>query len=193
MNRLTQDPTPTARNDKSPTQTVEDDGTLSDVQDKEPVRKDPIPLNSNSSFFQPEQTIVMRQSPMWARGIAIAIMGVTVSAIAWASIATIEQVIPAVGKLQPMDTVKDVNAPVNGVVKSVLVKDNDLVKKDQILVIMDSSTTKAELQAAEKIRTNTLQENSFYRTLLQNGLTGAALQAAVTQLNLPWEVVAFSQ
>jgi len=192
MNRLTQDPIPTARNDKSPTQTVEDDGTLSDVQDKEPVRKDPIPLNYNSSFFQPEQTIVMRQSPMWARGIAIAIMGVTVSAIAWASIATIEQVIPAVGKLQPMDTVKDVNAPVNGVVKSVLVKDNDLVKKDQILVIMDSSTTKAELQAAEKIRTNTLQENSFYRTLLQNGLTGAALQAAVTQLNLPWEVVALA-
>jgi len=192
MNRLTQDPTPAARNNKTPSQAVEDDGTLSDVQDKEPVRKDPIPLNSNSSFFQPEQTIVMRQSPMWARGIAIAIMGVAVTAVAWASIATIEQVIPATGQLKPMDTVKDINAPVNGVVRSVLVKNNDLVEKDQILVIMDSSTTKAELQAAERILTNTLQENAFYRALLQNGLTGSALQAAVTQLNLPWEVVALA-
>ncbi|MEB3228979.1 MAG: HlyD family efflux transporter periplasmic adaptor subunit [Synechocystis sp.] len=192
MNSLSHDPTPASRNGKDPTQPAGDDGTLSDVQDKDPVRKDPIPLNSNSSFFQPEQTIVMRQSPMWARGIAIALMGVTVSAVAWASIATIEQVIPAVGQLKPVEAVKDVNAPVNGVVKSVLVKDNELVKKDQTLVIMDSSTTKAELQAAERIRTNTLQENAFYRTLLQNGLTGQALQTAVSQLNLPWEVVALA-
>ncbi|MFM1841378.1 MAG: HlyD family of secretion protein [Cyanobacteriota bacterium] len=192
MNRLTQDPIPTAHNGKAPSQPAGDDGTLSDVQDREPTRKDPIPLNANSSFFQPEQTIVMRQSPMWARGIAIALMGVTVTAVAWAAIATIEQVIPAVGQLKPMEAVKDVNAPVDGVVQSVLVKDNELVQKDQTLVIMDSSATKAELQAAERIRTNTLQENAFYRALLQNGLTGPALQTAVSQLNLPWEVVALA-
>lgn len=191
MNRLTQDPAPASSNGQIPAPPV-DDGTLSDVQDREPSRKDPIPLHSNSSFFQPEQTIVMRQSPMWARGIALAIVGVTISAVAWASIATIEQVIPAVGQLKPTETIKDVNAPVNGVVKSVLVKDNERVKKGQTLVTMDSSATKAELQAAERIRINTLQENSFYRALLQNGLTGPALQSAIAQLNLPWEVVALA-
>jgi HlyD family secretion protein len=191
MNFLTQ-PTPAARNGKDPAQPVDDDGTLSDVQDQDSAKKAPVPLQANSSFFQPEQTIVMRQSPMWARGIAIALMGVTVTAVAWASVATIEQVIPAVGQLKPVEAVKDINAPVNGVVKSVLVQDNEVVKKDQILVIMDSRTTQAELQAAERIRANIRQENAFYQTLLQDNLTGSALQAAIRQLNLPWEVVALA-
>jgi len=171
-----------------------DTGTLADVkeQEQEKASKAPIPLTNNSSLFQPEQTIVMRQSPMWARGIAVAIMGVTVAAVAWASIATIEQVVPATGQLKPMERVRDINAPLNGVVKEVLVTNNQEVKKGDVLVIMDSSVTQAELNAAQSIRSKILQENAFYRTLLQNGLTGAALQNAVTQLDLPWEVVALA-
>ncbi|MBE9197342.1 HlyD family efflux transporter periplasmic adaptor subunit, partial [Synechocystis sp. LEGE 06083] len=171
-----------------------DAGTLADVKEKEQEKaaKTPVALTSNSSLFQPEQAIVMRQSPMWARGIAIAIMGVTVVAVTWASIATIEQVVPATGQLKPIDKVKDINAPLNGVVKEVLVENNRKVKKGEVLVIMDSSSTQAELTAAQNVRAKILQENAFYRTLLQNGLEGSALQRAVTQLNLPWEVVALA-
>ncbi|MBE9202360.1 HlyD family efflux transporter periplasmic adaptor subunit [Synechocystis salina LEGE 06099] len=171
-----------------------DAGTLADVKEKEQetAAKNPVALTSNSSLFQPEQAIVMRQSPMWARGIAIAIMGVTVVTVTWASIATIEQVIPATGQLKPIETVKDINAPLNGVVKEVLVENNRKVKKGEVLVIMDSSSTQAELTAAQNVRAKILQENAFYRTLLQNGLEGGALQRAVTQLNLPWEVVALA-
>lgn len=188
MNSHTQEQSP-QRNGHKPKGS---DDTLSDVDDQEKAVKNPVALTSNSSLFQPEQTIVMRQSPMWARGIAIVIMGVTVTAVAWASIATIEQVIPATGQLKPIETVKDINAPLNGVVKTVLIKNNDRVKKGDVLVIMDSSSTRAELQASQNVRAKILQENAFYRTLLQNGLTGSALQNAVTQLNLPWEVVALA-
>lgn len=169
-----------------------DAGTLADVKEQEKAAKTPVALSSNSSLFQPEQAIVMRQSPMWARGIAIAIMGVTVVAVTWASIATIEQVVPATGQLKPLDTVKDINAPLNGVVKEVLVENNRKVKKGEVLVIMDSSSTRAELTAAQNIRSKVLQENAFYRTLLQNGLEGSTLQRAISQLNLPWEVVALA-
>ncbi|WLT37246.1 HlyD family secretion protein [Synechocystis sp. B12] len=119
-------------------------------------------------------------------------MGVTVVAVTWASIATIEQVVPATGQLKPLDTVKDINAPLNGVVKEVLVENNRKVKKGEVLVIMDSSSTRAELTAAQNIRSKVLQENAFYRTLLQNGLEGSTLQRAISQLNLPWEVVALA-
>lgn len=171
-----------------------DAGTLTDVKEKEQetAAKNPVALQSNSSLFQPEQAIVMRQSPIWARGIAVAIMGVTVVAVTWASIATIEQVVPATGQLKPIETVKDINAPLNGVVKEVLVENNRKVKKGEVLVIMDSSSTRAELTAAQNVRSKILQENAFYRTLLQNSLEGSALQRAVTQLNLPWEVVALA-
>lgn len=179
------------RNGQTPKAT--DAGTLADVKEKEhEAAKNPVALSSNSSLFQPEQAIVMRQSPMWARGIAVAIMGVTVVAVTWASIATIEQVVPATGQLKPLETVKDINAPLNGVVKEVLVENNRKVKKGEVLVIMDSSSTRAELTAAQNVRSKILQENAFYRTLLQNGLEGSALQRAVSQLNLPWEVVALA-
>jgi HlyD family secretion protein len=122
----------------------------------------------------------------------MAIVGVTVAAVAWANIATIEQVIPATGQLKPKETVKDVQAPVNGVVKQVLVKDNAEVKKGQTLVVMDSDTTEADLVAARQIKRRVEQENAFYRALLQNGLTGTDLESAVQQLRLPWEVVALA-
>ncbi|MBJ7900359.1 MAG: HlyD family efflux transporter periplasmic adaptor subunit [Cyanobacteria bacterium RI_101] len=190
MNRLPQAPAP-AQNNGRAQERAQDQGTLSDVRETEPKRKPPVELREDS-FFHPEQALILRQSPVWARGIAMAIVGVTIAAVTWANIATIEQVIPATGQLKPKDTVKDVQAPVNGVVKQVLVKDNAEVKKGQTLVVMDSDTTEADLVAARQIKRRVEQENAFYRALLQNGLTGTDLESAIQQLRLPWEVVALA-
>ena len=185
MNRLPQASPPAQSNGRS-----QDQGTLADVKEPEVIKK-PINLTEDS-FFHPEQSLILRQSPAWSRAIVLAIIGVTVGAITWASLATIEQVIPATGQLKPQDTVKDVQAPVDGVVKEVLVKDNTLVKKGQTLVIMDSVATQADLAAAQQIKRHVTQENSFYRALLQNNLTGVDLEIAIQQLRLPWEVVALA-
>ena len=185
MNRLPQASPPAQSNGRS-----QDQGTLADVKEPEIIKK-PINLTEDS-FFHPEQSLILRQSPAWSRAIVLAIIGVTVGAITWASLATIEQVIPATGQLKPQDTVKDVQAPVDGVVKEVLVKDNTLVKKGQTLVIMDSVATQADLAAAQQIKRHVTQENSFYRALLQNNLTGVDLEIAIQQLRLPWEVVALA-
>jgi len=185
MNRLPQASPPAQSNGRS-----QDQGTLSDVKEPEVIKK-PINLTEDS-FFHPEQSLILRQSPAWSRAIVLGIIGVTVGAITWASLATIEQVIPATGQLKPQDTVKDVQAPVDGVVKEVLVKDNTLVKKGQTLVVMDSVATQADLSAAQQIKRHVTQENSFYRALLQNNLTGVDLEIAIQQLRLPWEVVALA-
>ena len=185
MNRLPQASPPAQSNGRS-----QDQGTLADVKEPEIIKK-PINLTEDS-FFHPEQSLILRQSPAWSRAIVLGIIGVTVGAITWASLATIEQVIPATGQLKPQDTVKDVQAPVDGVVKEVLVKDNTLVKKGQTLVIMDSVATQADLAAAQQIKRHVTQENSFYRALLQNNLTGVDLEIAIQQLRLPWEVVALA-
>jgi len=185
MNRLPQASPPAQSNGRS-----QDQGTLADVKEPEVIKK-PINLTEDS-FFHPEQSLILRQSPAWSRAIVLGIIGVTVGAITWASLATIEQVIPATGQLKPQDTVKDVQAPVDGVVKEVLVKDNTLVKKGQTLVVMDSVATQADLSAAQQIKRHVTQENSFYRALLQNNLTGVDLEIAIQQLRLPWEVVALA-
>lgn len=193
MNPLTQESSRNGQaNGNGKVAATMDNGTLaSEPQAESPAKT--IEVQSQPSLFQPEQSLILRQSPVWLRGIALGIMGVTVAAVTWASFATIEQVIPAMGQLKPQDTVKDVQAPINGVVQKVLVKDNEQVKAGQTLVIMDSTATESDLKAAQKIKQSLLQENDFYRTLLEDNLAGAELDAAVSRLNLPWEVVSLAK
>ena len=140
-----------------------------------------------------DQAIILRQSSALSKGIVWTIVGVTTAAVVWASFATMEEVIPATGQLKPLDTVKEVQAPVNGVVKEVLVKDNDEVKKGQTLVILDSTSSAADLLSAQRIKQATMQENQFYRALLQDGLTESELAIAVVKLQLPWQVATLAQ
>ncbi len=43
-------------------------------------------------------------------------MGITAALVTWACFARIEEAIPAQGKLEPVDDVKKVQAPIGGVV-----------------------------------------------------------------------------
>ncbi|MEB3312429.1 MAG: HlyD family efflux transporter periplasmic adaptor subunit [Snowella sp.] len=146
-----------------------------------------------SLFSGSEQGIILRQSSNLSRAIIWSIIGVTALSVVWASFATMEEVIPATGQLKPQDTLKEIQAPVNGVVKEVLVKDNEQVKKGQTLVIMDSAATVADLKSAQNIRQKLLQENQFYRTLLKQELSESQLEMAMMQLKLPWEVAALAK
>jgi HlyD family secretion protein len=140
-----------------------------------------------------DQAIILRQSSALSKGIVWTIVGVTTAAVVWASFATMEEVIPATGQLKPLDTVKEVQAPVNGVVQEVLVKDNQEVKKGQTLVILDSTSSAADLLSAQRIKQATIQENEFYRALLQDGLSEDELAIAVVRLKLPWQVATLAQ
>ncbi len=170
----------------------EDNGTLANI------KSTPKPVKSSglqfpSLFSSSDQAIILRQSSALSRGVVWTIVGVTTLSVIWASIATMEEVIPATGQLKPLETMKEIQAPVNGVVKDVLVKDNEQVKKGQTLVIMDSTATVADLQSAQKIKQATMQENQFYRTLLQQGLSESELAIAIIKLKLPSEVAALSK
>ncbi|MBG1261611.1 HlyD family efflux transporter periplasmic adaptor subunit [Nostoc commune] len=126
-------------------------------------------INSSSQEF--EQSIVLRQSPIWSRTIMITLMALACFGIAWAYLAKIEQVVPATGQLKPEGTVKDVQAPVSGVVKTVNVKDGQAVKAGDLLLTFDSIASVAELNSLNKIRVALNRENQIYRRLM--GATNA--------------------
>ena len=140
-----------------------------------------------------DQGVVLRQSPSWSRGVIWTIMGVTSACVLWASVAKIEQVIPAQGQLKPQGTVKEIQAPLNGVVKEVLVKDGDRVEKDQVLVILDSTASKVELQSLQKIRQAVQQENEFYRRLLAENLDTKEVESLLVRVKLPQEVTSLAR
>ena len=148
-----------------------------------PTPKQPKPDFNFDNF---EQSVVLRQSPIWSRTIMITLMGLACFGIIWACLAKIEQVVPATGQLKPEGTVKDVQAPVNGVVKSLYVKDGQQVKTGDLLLTFDSIATLAELNSLNKIRVALIQENNIYRRLM-GASTGIDAEIAFLRSKLPGE------
>jgi len=140
------------------------------------------------TFSPPEQSVILKQSPIWSRTIIWTLMSVTTAALIWSAFAKIEQVVGAQGQLKPQGKVQEVQAPVNGVVQEVKVKDGDRVNKGDLLVLMDSSASKVQLESLAKIRATAEKENQFYRLLMAQDLTPAQVESSIAQLKLPSEI-----
>lgn len=134
------------------------------------------------SDFQLEQSVVLRQSPLWSRAIMVTIMSLAGFGVAWASFAKIEQVIPATGQLKPEGAVQEVQAPVSGVIKDIYIKDGQQVNAGDLLLVFDSTATNAELTSLQKIRTALMQENQIYRQLLQAPISTNSIDLFITSL-----------
>jgi hemolysin D len=134
------------------------------------------------------QSIILRQSPIWSRAILAALMVLAVFGVTWAYFAKIEQVVPATGQLKPEGTNKEVQAPVNGVVKNIYIKDGQQVKAGDLLLTFDSAGTNAELQSLNTIKASLLQENQIYRNLM-NSTEPVAAEVEFLRGKLPQETV----
>jgi HlyD family secretion protein len=138
----------------------------------------------HQKFDNFEQSVVLRQSPIWSRTIMLALMAVACFGVVWASIAKIEQVVPATGQVKPEGTVKDVQAPVNGVVKEVFVKNGQTVNKGDLLLTFDTTASVAELDSLSQIRNSLIRENQIYRRLM--GSSNAVIsEVEFLRSNLP--------
>ncbi|MEH2194566.1 MAG: HlyD family efflux transporter periplasmic adaptor subunit [Nostoc sp.] len=141
-------------------------------------------INSSSQEF--EQAIILRQSPIWSRIIMVTLMALACFGVGWAYFAKIEQVVAATGQLKPQGTVKDVQAPVSGVVKTVNVKDGQEVKPGDLLLTFDSIASVAELNSLNKIRVALIKENQIYRQLM-SASTASGSELLYLRGNLPQE------
>ncbi|GFE70289.1 HlyD family efflux transporter periplasmic adaptor subunit [Chroococcus sp. FPU101] len=145
-------------------------------------------LSAYSAFPDEEQSVILRQSPGWSRGVTLSIIGVTALGLLWAAFAPIEQVIPAKGELKPQGKVKEIQVPISGVVKEVFVKDGETVTKDSLLIKFDSTTSKAELESFRSIQTKIRQENQFYRALMNDEIKPSELASKLIELKVPRDV-----
>ena len=132
-----------------------------------------------------EHPSVLQQSNIWSRAMLWTLLGGSTLALIWACTAQIEEAVPAIGKLEPQGAVKDVQVPMNGVVKTINVKDGQRVKKGDLLLTIDPTTAKAQLDSLQKVRTTLLQENEFYQSQLNGtGSTATAVSIPPQFLNL---------
>ncbi|NER80802.1 MAG: HlyD family efflux transporter periplasmic adaptor subunit [Leptolyngbya sp. SIO1D8] len=113
-----------------------------------------------------ERSVILRQSPRWARYVVWGVVGVTVTVVAWACLAKFEETAQAQGKLEPKGVVQPVQAPVGGVIDEIMVNEGESVEQGQILVTLDPTATKAELDSLEEVRKSLVAENNYYRAQL---------------------------
>ena len=99
----------------------------------------------------PETSELLRPSRSWLQAVIWTLLGTAGFAVLWLVIAKTDEVVVAPGKLEPLGSVKDIQMPVGGVVKDILVKEGERVKADQLLLRLD---TEADLD-----RRKTLDES----------------------------------
>ncbi len=130
------------------------------------------PLPPEPRFDKP---VILRQSPVWAAAIIGLILGVTTFSVGWAAWAKVDEAIPAQGKLEPQGAVKEIQAPVGGVVEDILIEDGQRVRKGDDLILFDQTAAQAELESLEKVRSALVSETQFYEAQLSGSTSAIAL------------------
>ena len=92
---------------------------------------------------------LLKQSDFWLKSVTWALVGTSTFGLAWLGLAKTDEVVMAIGKLEPKGDVKEIQIPIGGVIDEILVKSGDKVQKDQILVQLDKETTFEEFKALE--------------------------------------------
>lgn len=160
---------------------------LDEVQQGELVEGAADKLVRTEAFDQP---VILQQPNVWSRAILWGIVGFASAGIIWASVARIEEAVPATGQLEPQAQVQEIQAPVNGVVQEIYVKDGQAVKKGDLLMRFDPTAAEAEQKSLQQIRASLERQNQFYRSQLNGSTAPNSTQAQ--ELDLPPEVIALT-
>ncbi|AFY71556.1 secretion protein HlyD family protein [Thalassoporum mexicanum PCC 7367] len=110
-----------------------------------------------------EQPIILEKPAFWTQAFVWAIIGITVGAVTWASVAKIEESVLAVGKLEPEGSTKDIQAPTGGVIRSIEVEDGEFVEEGDLLMTLDPTFSEADRDALAQERAALLEENRYFR------------------------------
>ena len=131
----------------------------------------PSTIDARKLTLNPQPAIFFKQPSVWSRALIWGLVSLTTCTIAWASIAKMEKVIPAAGKLEPKDAVKEIQASVSGVVDQVYVEDGERVEKGDVLLQFDRTTVEAQIKSLQQIKQSLVGENKFYRQQMKDSVS----------------------
>jgi HlyD family secretion protein len=132
-------------------------------------------LSSLQIALRPDaNAMVLRQSYAWSRGMLWTIIFVILASLIWACVAEMDEVIHAVGKLQPRGSAREVQTPVGGVISENLVREGQAVQNGDVLVRLDPKVAAAEVKSLQDQLTSMKNEEAFYNQLFQKDGTPIA-------------------
>ena len=130
---------------------------------------------------------VLQQSRFWMRAVTWSLIGTTAFAVGWLAIARTEEIVVAQGKLEPLGDVKEIQIPVGGVARDILIKGGDRVSKGQILIQLDTETSSEQVNSLEAQFTKKQQQLKLKLEEQQATLDLSREEVATTRDNLALE------
>lgn len=132
-------------------------------------------MNNQQLTFNQEQLlnpqVFFKQPATWSRAIIWGLISLTTCGVTWASVVKIEKVIPATGKLEPKGAVKEIQAPVSGIVSGVYVEDGDRIEKGDLLLELDRTALNAQIKSSQQVKQSLVAENNFYRQQMDDSVS----------------------
>ncbi|QVV67051.1 HlyD family efflux transporter periplasmic adaptor subunit [Synechococcus sp. LA31] len=131
-----------------------------------------------------EEGEVLQQSPVWMRATTWGLMGTAAFGIGWLAIAQTEEIVVAPGKLEPLGGVREIQIPINGVVKTLDVKEGEQVKKGQILLTLDPEASSQRQKSVSQSLQLTQEQLRLKQEELKQYLQLNTTEQAKLQRNL---------
>jgi hemolysin D len=152
--------------------------------------REPMEKASAGSSERGAHGMFLKQPPTLSRAILWTLMLTTVAMILWAAFAQIDEVVSAPGKLQPIGSVQDIQAPVEGVLTTIHVKEGDSVEAGQILIELDQEAASATMQTLLNRLEDLKTEYGYYQKLIEE--TDSVLKE-VQAGALPEEIISLAK
>lgn len=136
--------------------------------------KGPAPSNAGEANDPLDHhELGLRQSNVWVKAITWTLVIGSVAGLGWLAFAKTEEVVVAPGKLEPVGQVQQIQIPVGGVVSQILVREGQSVKRNQLLMRLDTASSLDKQRTltstiANKQRELALKDLELRRYLEQN-------------------------
>ena len=94
-----------------------------------------------------ESEVLLKRSTKWASYITWSLISGTVFGVGWLAIAQTEEIIITQGKLDPTSEVLPIQMPIEGITEEILVKEGELIKKEQVLIRLNTELNENQVNS----------------------------------------------
>lgn len=95
-------------------------------------------------FYKPEYDVLLQQDRFWFKSVTWGIIGTALFGVSWLTFAKTDEIVLVTGKIVPIGDVKEIQMPIGGIAKEILVNEGDTVKKGDLLIQLDKESSLAE-------------------------------------------------
>ena len=124
-----------------------------------------IILYFKNRIFKDNNEAFLKQDTFWIKSVSWGIIGTSLFGIGWLAIAKTEEIIVVPGKIVPIGEVKNIQMPMGGVAKNILVKEGQVVKTGDVLIELDNEANLERDKTLKKSILLKTNEQEIYNKL----------------------------